>query len=100
FLMNATRERFERTYTEQFYSKFSRTADAGEATLAVLPGVLGLIIIAFVLLWMAGELSGRRRIAGLGGSLMFPTRQWRPALSLLMWLIIGALIAVPLASLF
>ena len=99
FLMNATRERFERTYTEQFYSKFSRTADAGEATLAVLPGVLGLVVVVLILLWIASQLSSRRHITAVGRSVTFPSGRLRPVLSLLMWLVVGAMIAVPLASL-
>lgn len=100
FLMNATRERFERTYTEQFYSMFSRTADAGEATLAVLPGVLGLIVIVLVSLWMAGQL-GRRRMRALGGRrVTFSAGKLRPLLAALLWLVVGVLLVVPIASLF
>jgi iron(III) transport system permease protein len=99
FLMNATRERFERTYTEQFYSTFSRTADAGEATLAVLPGVAGLIVIVLVALWMVAKLTQRRKLARTGGSLVFSAGWWRPALAALLWLILLVLLLVPLASL-
>lgn len=98
FLMNATRERFERTYTEQFYSAFSRTGDAGEATLAVLPGVAGLIVILLSAVWIVGQLTQRNRLVRAGG-LMISAGRWRPLLAGLLWLILWALLAVPVASL-
>lgn len=99
FLMNATREKFERTYTEQFYSKFSLTGDAGEATLAVLPGVLGLIVIVLLALWMVAQVAGRRGAGAASGSVTFSTRSLRPVLTLVMWLIVGVLLVVPIAAL-
>jgi iron(III) transport system permease protein len=99
FLMNATRERFERTYTEQFYSQFSRTADAGEATLAILPGVLGLIVIVLVSLWMALLLGRRRNRVSGGRRAAFSAGSMRLPLAVLLWLVIGVLLVVPVASL-
>ena len=99
FLMNATREKFERTYTEQFYSKFSLTGDAGQATLAVLPGVLSLIVLVLASLWIAAAFSRRRKLIPAGGSLVFPAGMWRPAAAALLWLIVTLLVAVPIAAL-
>src|SRR5262245_3796936 len=98
-LMNATRERFERTYTEQFYSQFSRTADAGEATLAVLPGALSLGIVLLVAVWIAAILSKRPALIRAGGNLTFSPGAWRPLWTAILWLIVLALVAAPVAAL-
>jgi len=99
FLMNATREKFERTYTEQFYSKFSLTADAGEATLAAMPGVLGLIVILLLALWMVAQLGRRRNLSRPRGSVTFSAGAWRLLAAAVLWLIVLALLAVPIAAL-
>jgi iron(III) transport system permease protein len=57
FLINPS----DRTFTEQFYMAFALSADAGEATLAVLPGMVGLALIIGLTLWMLAQY-GKRRI--------------------------------------
>jgi iron(III) transport system permease protein len=99
FLMNATRERLERTYTEQFYSTFSLTADAGEATLAAAPGVLSLAVILLSALWMVAQLGSGSKLVPSGRSVTFSAGKWRPALAALLWLTIAVLLAVPIGSL-
>jgi iron(III) transport system permease protein len=95
YLINSS----ERTYTEQFYMTFALSADAERATIAVLPGVTGLMVVIVATLWMVVKLCSRRIIPDTTRSLDFNAGIWRPLLTAGPWLIILALLGVPVASL-
>jgi iron(III) transport system permease protein len=89
----------ERTYTEQFYMTLALSADPQEATLAVLPGVLGLAALIVLTLWMVVRLSRRRVLANISRPVRFSSGGWRPLQTALLWLLVIALFGVPVMSL-
>jgi iron(III) transport system permease protein len=89
----------ERTYTEQFYMTFSLSAEPGEATLAVLPGTLGLTILIAAALWMISRIHGRALRHRSQQAVTFFAGNIRFLLTALLWLIVLILVAVPVASL-
>jgi iron(III) transport system permease protein len=89
----------ERTYTEQFYMTYSLSAEPGEATLAVLPGIVGLALLVAAALWMVTRYLRRGPLHLAVHPVAFSAGVWHPVLTALLWLTVFALIAVPLASL-
>ena len=87
------------TYTEQFYMNYSAAADARPAVLAVLPGLAAFVVVILAALWLVTRLSACRVLVG---AVAFHTpavdgRCWLSTLAL--WLPLGLLVLVPLASL-
>jgi iron(III) transport system permease protein len=95
FLMNPG----ERTYTEQFYMTFALRAAAGEASLAVLPGMAGLVVIVVGTLWMIAQYGRRPALVTTRSAATFSSGSLRPVLAALLWVIVLGLVAVPVASL-
>ncbi len=89
----------QRTFTEQFYMNFSLAADATEATLGVLPGLVGLAVVIVAALVVLARLTSRRLLAGASREVSLPLGVSGLVLSLLQWLIVLTLIGVPVASL-
>jgi len=86
------------TYTERFYMRFV-ASEAGPASVAVLPGALGLSLIVGITLWMVARLTNRRNSATVARPLRFSTGGWRPMESSTLWMLVIALMGVPAASL-
>jgi iron(III) transport system permease protein len=95
FLINTK----EQTITEQFYMMFSLQLDASEATVGVLPGLAGLGIVVTLTLWIVAQAIQRPTWFAAGPPLTFASGPWRPVLATLLWLVIGVIVAVPMASL-
>jgi iron(III) transport system permease protein len=89
----------ERTYTEQFYMTFALSAEPGEATLAVLPGIAGLSLLIAAALWIVVHYNRKGRRNLVTHPVIFSPGVWRPVLMGLLWLTVFALLFVPLASL-
>jgi ABC-type Fe3+ transport system permease subunit len=89
----------EQTFTEQFYMIFSLQADASEATLGVLPGIAGLLIMIALALWLVVQATARPRLIAAAPAVTFSAGALRPLLTATMWLLILALLAFPIASL-
>jgi iron(III) transport system permease protein len=89
----------ERTYTEQFYMTFSLSAEPGEATLAVLTGILGLALLIAASLWMITRFHGRALHHRPQRAVTFFAGSYRPLLTGVLWLVVFILVAVPLVSL-
>jgi iron(III) transport system permease protein len=95
FLINTS----DQTLTEQFYMIFSLQAEASEAALGVLPGIVALGAMIAVTLWMVAQTTGQPRTASPRPPLGFAAGRMRPLLALILWGLILALLAAPLASL-
>jgi iron(III) transport system permease protein len=94
YLMNPS----ERTLTEQFYMAFALSADAGDATLTVLPGIVALAVLIGATLWTVSRLSTRTLMYGARGDRFF-AGPWHLVATALLWLIVTLLVAIPIASL-
>jgi iron(III) transport system permease protein len=86
------------TFTERFYMRLAGS-DAGEAAIAVLPGVCALAVVIAAALWMVRRLAGRRVLATIPRPLTFSIRRRQIPLAALAWAIIAVLLGVPVASL-
>ena len=95
FLINTS----EQTFTEQFYMIFSLQADASEAALGVLPGIVALGIIVALALWMVVHTISRPRMIAARPAVTFSAGKLRPVLAVTLWLLILILLAAPIASL-
>jgi iron(III) transport system permease protein len=95
FLINA----HEQTLTEQFYMIFSLQGEAGEAALGALPGIVALGAMIAVTLWMVAQTAGQARAVSPRPPLTFAAGRLRPLLAVILWGLILALLAAPLASL-
>jgi iron(III) transport system permease protein len=89
----------ERTYTEQFYMTLALSADMQAATIAVLPGIIGLATLILLGLWMLARLSSRRMLPVVSQPVTFSSGRWQTVLNALVWLTVFALLGVPIASL-
>jgi len=89
----------ERTYTEQFYMTFALSAEPGEATLAVLPGIAGLSLLIAAALWIVVQYNRKGSQNLAAQPVTFSPGPWRPVLAGVLWLTIFVLVTVPLASL-
>jgi len=95
YLINAG----ERTYTEQFYMTFALSAAAERASIAVLPGVAGLMVIIGAALWIVAQLRGQRVLPTIARLSPFTAGNWQPILTACLWLLVLILFGVPIASL-
>jgi iron(III) transport system permease protein len=87
------------TFTEQFYMNYSAADDAREAVIAVLPALIGLALVILAALWLLARLASSRIIASASRGWAIPAGQAAPPLAALLWAIVLALVAIPVASL-
>lgn len=88
----------EWTFTERFYMRMA-SQDTTQAALGALPGVIGLMVVVAGTLWMISRFLNRRVLASQRHSLVFSPGKWRVILTALTWLLVLALIGLPIASL-
>jgi len=86
------------TFTERFYMRLAGS-DAGEAAVAVLPGVCALAAVIADALWMVRRLASRRVLATIPRPLTLSISRGQILLMALAWTIIAVLLGVPVASL-
>jgi len=89
----------ERTYTEQFYMTFSLSAEPGEAGLAAFPGIAGLSLLVVACFWLIAGYTLPSTSQRVSRPVTFSAGSARPILAMLLWLLVFALVAVPIASL-
>lgn len=89
----------QRTFTEQFYMNYSLAADATEATLGALPGLVGLVMVIGAAFWLLTKLTSRRVLAGGGRNVPMLRGASAMPLALVQWLAVAILMGVPVASL-
>jgi iron(III) transport system permease protein len=89
----------EQTYTEKFYMVLSLQADPSEAALAVLPGLASLAILVAVALWLVATMFAWPRPVVTRPMVTFAAGALRLPLTALVWLVVGTLLFVPIASL-
>jgi iron(III) transport system permease protein len=89
----------EMTYTEQFYMNYSTAADAKQAALAVLPGLVSLVVLILATLWMLAVVASERTLGSRIERVALAAGRGTWALAVLLWGVILTLITVPLASL-
>jgi iron(III) transport system permease protein len=89
----------EQTYTERFYMAMALSADASQATVRALPGIVGLVALVAASLWITLRLATRPAGIALSRPMSFEVGPWKPAMTGALWLLVFVLIAVPVASL-
>jgi iron(III) transport system permease protein len=89
----------EWTYTERFYMAWARATDAAQATVAALPGVIGLAVMIGLSLWAVAQLSDGKRRPSYSRPVTLSCGGWQPVSAVAMWGLAILLLVVPLASL-
>lgn len=89
----------ERTLTEQFYMTFALSANAGEASVAILPGCLALATVLALAWWMVKRYSEHIQFSWDRRPLRWSAARGYWPLSALAWFLVAGLTAVPLGSL-
>lgn len=89
----------QRTMTEQFYMTFALSADAGEATMAVLPGIIGLTAVVALALWSVTRLTQTNRLRISHSRVWAHASGTRWLCTCLVWCLLAILLAIPIASL-
>jgi iron(III) transport system permease protein len=88
-----------RTYAEELYNAIAASGiDQGIAS-ELLPGVLGALALFFTALAIASQLARMAPVAGRGQRAGVVSATQRLIASLVLWSVLGALVAIPLGSL-
>jgi len=88
----------DRTYTEELYMQLALSGEPVGAALVVLPGVAGLPLAVGTSLVMVMSLVPRAAIS-LHRGVTFSAGKWSPLLTAVLWLLVIALVGIPVASL-
>ena len=87
------------TFTEQFYMNYSLAGDARPAVIAVLPALVGLVLVILATFWLLSRLASARITSGGSRSAGLHVGAAAGPLAALLWTIVLVLVAVPLTSL-
>jgi iron(III) transport system permease protein len=88
-----------RTYAEEVFSQFAIHADAGRATAALLPGIIGTLVLMGIGMFCCIRLARPERPLNLRSSRVFSLGGWRWPVSLGVLVAMLLLAGVPLANL-
>jgi iron(III) transport system permease protein len=84
----------EWTYTEHFYMTASLQADAGEAAMSALPGMIGLAVLIVISTWIVARCAPPATGIYVGRPVRFAAGPLRWILAALLWLIVLVLLLV------
>jgi iron(III) transport system permease protein len=87
------------TYPEELYMRLALAPSLGEAALEVAPGIMAVVLLVLATLLLITWLLSGGQIASLRRQVVFPTGRLQVGISLAVWLVVLALVGVPLFSL-
>jgi iron(III) transport system permease protein len=87
------------TYTEELYMSLALSPSLGEAALEVAPGIMAVVLLVLATLLLITWLLSGGQSASLRRQVVLPTGWLQVGISLAVWLVVLALVGVPLFSL-